>query len=123
MTLVLVVDDEPSIRALLEVTLQMEGYDVLVAPDGETALKLVAERRPDVITLDVMMPGMDGWEVARELEDSGIPIVMMSGMPLADLEDGADHPNVAAVLGKPFDYKAFLEVVATASTRTKASSL
>ena len=48
---------------------------------------------------------------------------MMSGMPLADLEDGADHPNVAAVLGKPFDYKAFLEVVATASTRTKASSL
>ncbi|MDP9181841.1 MAG: response regulator [Actinomycetota bacterium] len=121
MTLVLVVDDEPSIRALLEVTLQMEGYEVVGASDGETAMQLVTQRRPDVITLDVMMPGMDGWEVARELEGSGIPIVIMSGMPLADLEDGADHPNVAAVLGKPFDYKAFLEVVAT-SARTKASA-
>jgi CheY-like chemotaxis protein len=111
MPLALVVDDEPSIRALIEVTLQMEGFDTIGAADGPTALELAAERRPDVITLDVMMPGMDGWEVAVRLEGSGIPIVIVSGKPIADLEDAPGRHRAAAVLTKPFDFAAFVDVV------------
>mgnify|MGYP001065345505 CR=1 FL=1 len=67
MPLALVVDDEPNIRALIEVTLQMEGFETVSVADGISALELAATRRPDVITLDVMMPGMDGWEVLQRL--------------------------------------------------------
>lgn len=111
MPLALVVDDEPSVRSLIEVTLQMEGFETVGAPDGFTALRLAAERRPDVITLDLMMPGMDGWEVAFRLEGSGIPIVIVSGKPIADLEAAPGRHRAAAVLSKPFDFAAFVAVV------------
>ncbi|HUR13332.1 MAG TPA: response regulator [Mycobacteriales bacterium] len=111
MPLALVVDDELSIRTLIEVTLQLEGFDTIGAGDGETALLLAAERRPDVITLDVMMPGMDGWEVAERLEGSGIPIVIVSGKTSSDLETDAGRHRAAAVIGKPFDFLAFVETV------------
>ena len=111
MPLALVVDDEPSVRALIEVTLQMEGFETVGAADGFEALELAAGRRPDVITLDVMMPGMDGWEVALRLEGSGIPIVMVSGKPVGELEDAPGRHRAAAVLVKPFDFAAFVAVV------------
>ncbi len=111
MPLALVVDDESSIRSLIEITLQMEGFETIGAPDGETALRLVAERRPDVITLDVMMPGMDGWEVALRLEGSGIPIVIVSGKPVSDLESAPGRHRASAVLNKPFDFATFVDVV------------
>jgi two-component system OmpR family response regulator len=114
MPLALVVDDEPSVRALLEVTLRMEGYDIASAPDGETALELAARLRPDVMTLDVMMPDMDGWEVAARLEGSGIPIVLMSGLPPMEIQAAPGRVNVAAVMGKPFDINVFVDVVAQA---------
>ena len=115
MPLVLVVDDEPSVRTLLEVTLQMEGYEVVSARDGATALQLAAERKPDVITLDVMMPDMDGWEVAQRLEGSGIPIVLMSGLPLPQIESAPGRGRVCAVMGKPFDLAVFVDVVGKAA--------
>jgi DNA-binding response OmpR family regulator len=111
MPLALVVDDELSIRTLIEVTLQLEGFDTIGAPDGPTALRLAEERRPDVITLDVMMPGMDGWEVAARLEGSGIPIVIVSGMTSSDLATDPDRHHAAAVIGKPFDFATFVETV------------
>ena len=111
MPLALVVDDEANIRALIEVTLQMEGFETIGAADGFEALELAAARRPDVITLDVMMPGMDGWEVALRLEGSDIPIVMVSGKPVGELEDAPGRHRAAAVLGKPFDFAAFVDVV------------
>jgi CheY-like chemotaxis protein len=111
MPLALVVDDEPNIRALIEVTLQMEGFETVSAPDGISALEQAATRRPDVITLDVMMPGMDGWEVARRLDGSGIPIVVLSGKAPADLESAPDRKHATAVLPKPFDFNHLVEVV------------
>jgi DNA-binding response OmpR family regulator len=111
MPLALVVDDELSIRTLIEVTLQLEGFDTIGACDGETALQLAAEHQPDVITLDVMMPGMDGWEVAARLEGSGIPIVIVSGKTSSDLETDAARPLAAAVIGKPFDFATFVATV------------
>lgn len=62
-SLVLVVDDEPNLCNVLRRILEREGYLVLTAPDGETALQLIKQHEPDVILLDLMMPGMDGREV------------------------------------------------------------
>jgi hypothetical protein len=82
MPLALVVDDELSIRTLIEVTLQLEGFDTIGACDGETALQMAADHHPDVITLDVMMPGMDGWAVLTALkadaETMDIPVIMLT---------------------------------------------
>jgi CheY-like chemotaxis protein len=114
--LALVVDDEDSIRELIEVTLQMEGYRTLGAPDGQTALALARVHRPDVVTLDIMMPGMDGWQVAAHLGRDpltrDVPIVVVSGKPLAELDAAPDRSLASAVLTKPFDFATFVEVVA-----------
>jgi two-component system OmpR family response regulator len=111
MPLALVVDDELSIRTLIEVTLQLEGFETIGASDGETALQMAADHQPDVITLDVMMPGMDGWEVAAKLEGSGIPIVIVSGKTSSDLETDPGRAHAAAIIGKPFDFATFVATV------------
>jgi CheY-like chemotaxis protein/anti-sigma regulatory factor (Ser/Thr protein kinase) len=80
--LVLVVDDEPSARDLLSRTLSQRGFSVVTAADGTEGLRLAGELKPAVITLDVMMPQLDGWEVLRALkadtETADIPVVMVS---------------------------------------------
>src|SRR5256885_16024921 len=82
MTTVLVIDDEEPIRLLCSVNLAAEGIDVLEAADGPSGLDQAREHRPDVVLLDVMMPGLDGWQVAeRLLEDertSRIPIIFLT---------------------------------------------
>ncbi|VVN85236.1 EAL domain-containing response regulator [Pseudomonas fluorescens] len=96
----LIVDDEPQVRKLLETLLQHEGYQTLSAGSGEEALQLVAQQPPDLILLDIMMPGMDGYEVASQLKGdettAGIPIIMLSALsePSArvnGLEAGAEE--------------------------------
>jgi two-component system OmpR family response regulator len=66
---ILVVDDEPHLRKGLRRILSEEGYEVMTAPDGETALALATEKKPDIVVLDIMMPGMDGREVCRRLRE------------------------------------------------------
>ncbi len=96
----LIVDDEPQVRKLLETLLQHEGYQTLSASNGEEALQLVAQQPPDLILLDVMMPGMDGYEVASQLKGNpataNIPIIMLSALSessarLSGLETGAEE--------------------------------
>ncbi|MGY2044859.1 EAL domain-containing response regulator [Pseudomonas pergaminensis] len=96
----LIVDDEPQVRKLLETLLQHEGYQTLTAGSGEEALQLVAQRPPDLILLDIMMPGMDGYEVASQLKGdettAGIPIIMLSALSepsarVSGLEAGAEE--------------------------------
>jgi DNA-binding response OmpR family regulator len=81
---VLVVDDDPSIRAMLEYALYFEDFEVESAPDGETALEMLKTTQPDVILLDVMMPRIDGLEVARRIREDAalahIPVIMLSAM-------------------------------------------
>jgi two-component system, NtrC family, nitrogen regulation response regulator NtrX len=76
----LVVDDEPQIIQVVSGILQDEGFEVLTAPDGETALKLVAEQVPDLVLLDIALPGVDGLEVLQELKRlyPYLPVVMIS---------------------------------------------
>jgi CheY-like chemotaxis protein len=79
---VLVVDDEPDVLLLCRVNLELEGYTVLEAPDGEIGLALARAEHPDVILLDVQMPGIDGWQVLAALkadpEVRAIPVVMLT---------------------------------------------
>jgi diguanylate cyclase (GGDEF)-like protein len=104
---VLVVDDDPIIARLLEIELVAAGYEVQLATDGEEALRVAQERRPDLILLDVIMPGMDGFEVARRLRSDprtvAVSIIMLTGTGLSanrleGLSAGADDYIV-----KPFD--------------------
>src|SRR5215217_3984957 len=91
MTRVLVIDDEAPIRLLCRVNLEAEGMEVLEASDGPTGLEKARNEDPDVILLDVMMPGLDGWQVAEELLDSestsAIPIVFLTAR--AEVRDRA----------------------------------
>ncbi|MHC8318982.1 EAL domain-containing response regulator [Pseudomonas sp. LB3P31] len=95
----LIVDDETHVRKLLQILLQNQGYQTLTASSGEEALELVAQQPPDLILLDIMMPGMDGYEVARQLKSdkatSNIPIIMLSALGehsarISGLEAGAE---------------------------------
>jgi two-component system alkaline phosphatase synthesis response regulator PhoP len=104
---VLVVDDERSIRLLCRVNLAASGFDVIEASDGSEALGLVREQRPDLVLLDVMMPGIDGWAVARELaqdeETRDIPVVFLTARAdPADKRLGEQLGGVGYVV-KPFD--------------------
>lgn len=101
---VLVVDDESESRGMLARLLEAEGYAVLTAPTGARAMQLAELHKPDVITLDVMMPGMDGWAVLSRLkqrpEFADIPIVIVSLMPDADMGYAL---GAADVLAKPIE--------------------
>ena len=81
---VLIVDDERRNRDLLEVMLSAEGYDIATAEGGTEALRMVAERRPDLVLLDVMMPGMNGYEVAAALKldpvTAQVPIILVTAL-------------------------------------------
>jgi DNA-binding response OmpR family regulator len=104
---VLVVDDSSVIRDLIAVNLELEGFAVDVAEDGEAALEHVARRRPDLVTLDVVMPRLGGFETAARLrgdpETAGIPIVIVTARAsAADLERG-EEIGVDGYLTKPFE--------------------
>ena len=104
---VLVIDDEAPIRLLCRVNLEAEGMDVIEAEDGSVGVELARSERPDVILLDVMMPGMDGWEVLQALQaeqgTSKIPIVFLTAR--AELRDRAQGLELGGIdyVTKPFD--------------------
>ena len=106
-TRVLVVDDEAPIRLLCRVNLEAEGIEVLEASDGVAGLELARSEVPDVVLLDVMMPGLDGWRVAEELlEDSRtnrIPIIFLTAR--AEFRDRARGLDIGGVdyVTKPFN--------------------
>jgi DNA-binding response OmpR family regulator len=107
MTRVLIIDDEAPIRLLCRVNLEAEGMDVLEAADGLTGLELARTSHPDVVLLDVMMPGLDGWAVAQELVDDVetdvIPIVFLTAR--AEFRDRARGLDIGCVdyITKPFN--------------------
>lgn len=96
MSHVLLIEDDPAVREGLEIGLRHLGHVVSAAPDGESGLRYAAERHPDVIVLDVMLPGADGFEVCRRFRASGTtPIIMLTARSddldvVAGLEAGAD---------------------------------
>ena len=113
---VLVVDDSAAIRTLIVVNLRLEGYDVREAGDGEQALEVVGEWRPDVITLDVVMPRLDGFGTLERLRaDPGtadIPVVLVTARAQAADRERGEALGVDAYLTKPFEPAHLVEVVA-----------
>ena len=119
--LILLVDDERAITDNLAPFFERAGFRVSVAHDGDTALRLAAERDPDVIILDVLMPGPDGREVCRRLRQRGdwTPVVMLTqvggpGERALSLEEGADD-----YLNKPFDPQELLARVRAVLRRAR----
>jgi two-component system, OmpR family, KDP operon response regulator KdpE len=119
MTRVLVVDDEPQILRALGINLRARGYDVDLAPDGERALDAAARHHPDVVVLDLGLPGIDGVDVIRGLRGwSQVPIVVLSvrdaeGDKVAALDAGADD-----YVTKPFGMDELLARLRAALRRT-----
>ena len=107
MTRVLVIDDEQPIRLLCTVNLEAAGMSVLEAADGPSGLDEARSQRPDVVLLDVMMPGLDGWRVAEQLLDdertSEIPIIFLTAR--AEFRDRARGLDIGGVdyVTKPFN--------------------
>jgi two-component system response regulator MtrA len=114
---VLVVDDDPALAEMLTIVLRGEGFDTAVVGDGTRALPAVREMRPDVVLLDLMLPGMNGIDVCRAIRaESGVPIVMLTAKSdtvdiVLGLESGADDYVV-----KPFKPK---ELVARIRARVR----
>ena len=101
----LIVDDEPQIRKLLETLLQHEGYQTLTASSGEEALLLVAQQPPDLILLDIMMPGLSGYDVAEQLKRDArirhIPIIFLTSMTATEDEIRGLSLGAADYITKP----------------------
>jgi CheY-like chemotaxis protein len=112
---ILAVDDDPVIQRLLEVNLEMEGYEVRLASDGVEAVEAAKEFLPDLILLDVMMPNKDGWEACAEIKQhpglGDTPVVFLSARAQdADIERGTEL-GAAAYITKPFDPIDLLELI------------
>ena len=112
---ILVVDDDEVIRQLITLNLELEGFEVHEASDGEDALRTVLTVNPAVVTLDIMMPNLDGWDAAARLranpETAHIKVVLLSARAQeADVRRGV-RMGVDAYLTKPFDPDDLVEIV------------
>lgn len=116
-TRVLVIDDEEGMRVTLAANLELEGYEVVEAADGQRALEIVAEQPFSLVITDIRMPGMSGVEVLRRLRRlrPGIVVIMMTGFALEDLVEEGILEGAYAVLKKPFSMDLAAEVVARAA--------
>lgn len=108
---ILVADDEESITELVAFALELEGYQVIQAPDGPEALRLAREEHPDLAMVDVMMPGLDGREVSRRIKEdpatSNIPVLLFSAAPNPDLSEA----KADGFMPKPFDINQLVDTV------------
>ena len=104
--LVLIVDDDEGVREFMRSNLEIEGYLVREASTAEEGLAVLDEESPDLILLDVMMPGMTGWEMLQRLQErhgvGAIPVIMFSGQ-VEDAEAAVKDRGASAFIGKPFD--------------------
>jgi len=112
---ILVVDDDPEIVTLLSSRLQKRGYKISTAEDGHRALELAKRERPDLVVLDVMMPGKSGWEVARALKQDpvtqDVKIVMLSAIGEKTNEITAPIYGADAHVDKPFEFEKLESVI------------
>jgi CheY-like chemotaxis protein len=121
----LVVDDSSVIRDLIAVNLELEGFRVTTAGDGQEAVELAGAIAPDVITLDVMMPRLNGFEAVERLRaderTAAITVVMVTGRAQAADLDRGQEVGVAAYLTKPFEPAELVEVVSRFARQGRAA--
>lgn len=112
---VLVIDDQADIRLMCRVNLALEGFDVIEAGDGESGLRMIRETSPDLVLLDVMMPGLDGWQVLEtakaDPKTSAIPVVMLTARVQREDEIRGWSSGASDYLSKPFNPSTLTDVV------------
>lgn len=119
---ILIVDDDENICELLRLYLEKDGFETVVASDGEKAVEYATKYSPDLILLDIMLPGLDGWQVCREIrKTSDTPIIMLTAKgetfdKILGLELGADD-----YVSKPFDTKEVIARIKAVLRRTNDS--
>src|SRR5687768_4247054 len=108
MATILVVDDEPDIRTLIQLNLELDGHEVITATNGAEALELIADEVPDVMLLDLMMPEVDGWTVLETIKAAGdldvnrIPVLMLTANDAVDARVRGGIEGAIRYLTKPF---------------------
>jgi excisionase family DNA binding protein len=109
--LVLVVDDDARLREFMRVNLEMEGYTVREASSAEEALGSIEDQAPELVLLDVVMPGIDGWEMLQRMQEryGSIPVIMFSGQVDANSAGDAEQRGARGFVGKPFDPQQLIE--------------
>jgi DNA-binding response OmpR family regulator len=110
---VLVADDNPDILFLLRTNLEAAGFQTLTATDGEIALRMVDEDRPDVLLLDLMMPVLDGWGVLERLEQEGrqVPTIVVSASDSAANIQRATELGATGYVTKPFNLRGLVDMI------------
>jgi len=116
---VLVVDDEPGMRETLMAILELNGYRVSSAPDGETAVTAVREGTFDVVVMDIRMPGPDGVSVLEAMGDPPPQVILMTAYAQEARLRAAAQANAFAIVHKPFDTRWMLKLIADASRTVK----
>jgi excisionase family DNA binding protein len=103
--LVLVVDDDARLREYMRVNLEIEGYTVREAASAEQALEAISDQAPDLVLLDVVMPGVDGWQLLQSLQErhGSLPVIMFSGKVDENSMAEAEERGARGFVGKPFD--------------------
>ena len=113
--LVLVVEDNPVNLELVTALLEEQGCEVLVAMTGDAAFELLRETHPDIVLLDVQLPGMDGYQVTRRIKADpalvGIPVVALTAHAMANEDVRAREAGCDAFLTKPIEFRAFKEIL------------
>ena len=124
---VLAVDDENDVLLIVKTALQAEGYNVVTAVDGPDALEAAAEHKPDAIILDIMMPGMDGFEVLDKLRDNSetvdIPVIMLTGLSERDRMREALERGTKYYIVKPFEFQDLISKVRVAIEDSKSGGI
>jgi two-component system, OmpR family, alkaline phosphatase synthesis response regulator PhoP len=120
---ILIVDDESAIRLICRVNLESAGFEAIEAGDGETALAVARSERPDLILLDVMLPGLDGWEVAATLRETpetrDIPIIFLTARTSTTDEVHGHAVGGVGYISKPFDPAELTQMVSATLQRVR----
>ncbi|NNC39371.1 MAG: response regulator [Acidimicrobiia bacterium] len=107
---VLVIEDAPATQRLIEMTLMLEGWDVLVTSSGESGLEVAESDAPDLVVLDIALPKMDGWQVLKTLRadsaTASIPVIVVTAHDTAGSRTPTHSSTADGFLGKPFDVEA-----------------
>jgi CheY-like chemotaxis protein len=117
---ILVVDDDENVREVLADLLLLEGHEVLLAEDGEKALLIFEQKKPDLIITDLGMPGISGWEVSRKVKSMqpSIKVIVISGWGATLEKDQLERNFVDQVLPKPFHLEQVKDTIAEVMSKT-----